>query len=128
MPWAWLIPQYGVVFDRAVGWPALCLNCAESWSDVTTPHKSSGRIDFGNWTFPVRPIPCGFILDTLFYAPPIALLWFLTCRARTYLRRRRGLCTHCKYNLSSLSPDPATNLLRCPECGREQASPVQPAS
>ncbi|MCZ6736067.1 MAG: hypothetical protein O7C65_09780 [Planctomycetota bacterium] len=60
---------------------------------------------------PLRPIWPGFAINTLFYA---AILW-LPIRGpfalRRLIRRERGLCVVCGYDLRHADHD------ACPECG-----------
>ena len=61
---------------------------------------------------PLRPIWPGFAINTIFYA---ALLWLLTLgpfTARRMLRRKRGHCIQCGYDLRGMNHD------KCPECGQ----------
>ena len=116
-------------FLTRAGWPTRCLegwflvsvrNTADSQSDVTgtrTDHSilyPPARIDGFEMCcpcFPLRPIWPGFALNTIFYA---ALFW-LGLRGpfalRRYLRRQRGRCLNCGYDLRG---DLAAG---CPECG-----------
>lgn len=65
----------------------------------------------GSMRLPVVPIWSGFIVNTLIYAAPIALLWMVPRAVRRFLRRQRGTCTACGYDLAGL---PAGSI--CPEC------------
>ena len=61
---------------------------------------------------PLRPIWPGFAVNTLLYA---AVLWLLTCGpllVRRVVRRKRGLCPGCGYDLRHGGHG------ACPECGR----------
>ncbi len=75
-------------------------------------------VDYKQRLIPVRPILGGFLINTLFYA---AILWLLALgpfTARRMIRRNRGLCINCGYDLrGDLSSG-------CPECGwrREDVS------
>ncbi len=78
-------------------------------------YRRSNRV----WTpivarvFPLRPLPLGFAINTLFYA---ALLWPLICvplALRGLLRLRRGLCPKCAYPMGESAV--------CTECGRALA-------
>lgn len=61
---------------------------------------------------PLRPLPLGFAVNTLFYAALILLPWEGFGWARRARRRRRGLCTKCAHSLEGLPADAP-----CPECG-----------
>lgn len=60
---------------------------------------------------PLLPVWPGFLLNTLTYAGLAAFLWWVPGAARRTLRRRRGRCQRCGYDLRG-SADGA-----CPECG-----------
>ena len=60
---------------------------------------------------PLRPIFPGFLIDTLFYGAIWFGLLFGFGAARRGLRKRRGLCPMCAYDLRG---DLDTG---CPECG-----------
>ncbi len=63
---------------------------------------------------PLRPRPFGFLVNSLLYA---AAFWLLVCGprdVRRWLRKRRGHCLKCGYDLSHAPHD------SCPECGWEQ--------
>ncbi len=69
-------------------------------------------VDYKQRLIPVRPILPGFLINTLFYA---AILWLLTLgsfTARRLIRRKRGLCIKCGYDLRGAEHEV------CPECGR----------
>ena len=65
---------------------------------------------------PLRPSCRGFAINTIIYA---AALWLVFVAApmgaRRTVRRRRGACIHCGYDLRG-HPAPAMSA-RCPECG-----------
>ncbi len=60
---------------------------------------------------PVRPIPLGFVANSLVHSVPFFALAILLPASRRSVRRKRGLCTRCKYDRAGL-PDDAP----CPEC------------
>ena len=63
------------------------------------------------FVLPLRPIWLGFAINTIFYA---ALLWLLTLgpfTARRMIRRKRGRCLKCGYDLRGADHE------ACPECG-----------
>ena len=60
---------------------------------------------------PLLPIWPGFAVNTIFYA---AILWPLICGPfvlRRLIRRKRGLCVACGYDLRHADHN------ACPECG-----------
>ncbi len=59
---------------------------------------------------PIRPLPLGFTLNTIFYAILLYLPLFTFTTLKRHRRKFRGLCTTCGYNL--------TGLTTCPECGQ----------
>jgi len=128
--------MYGVqepVYDYAgmevhAGWPFVAMY-EQSWIDDTT-NPSYKRIyrtsvglqseatGYGAAIAPLRPLPLypalpGFLINTVFYA---ALLWLLALApftARRIIRRKRGHCIKCGYDLRGTEHE------RCPECGYE---------
>ncbi len=61
--------------------------------------------------FPVYPLLPGFAINSIFYA---AILWVLTLgpiTARRFVRRKRGHCIKCGYDLRGAEHEV------CPECG-----------
>ena len=63
---------------------------------------------------PLRPILPGFAINTIFYA---AILWILMLgpvTARRMIRRKRGRCIKCGYDLRGTSGGGGEV---CPECG-----------
>jgi hypothetical protein len=58
------------------------------------------------------PIPSGFTLDTVIFAPAWWILLSIPALRRAR-RRHRNLCPHCAYNRQGLPSDAP-----CPECGR----------
>ena len=104
------------------GWPMLALWSlwpgAVSQEEAIPPRVKNGIMTSLPWwgeltprILPLRPIWPGFAINTIFYA---AILW-LPIRSpfalRRHLRRKRGLCVGCGYDLRG-------DLARgCPECG-----------
>ena len=60
---------------------------------------------------PLRPILPGFLINTLFYAVIVWLLWSAPFTTRRIMRKRRGRCVRCGYDLRHVEHDV------CPECG-----------
>ena len=123
-------PSWGtwpqILFNEiAHGWPLVSMRCT-LWSRESQPgvnvldritegfrlHTAAGN----NWweelhVLPLRPIWRGFTVNTLFYA---AILWLLIpgpFALRRLIRRRRGLCPACAYDLRHAEHE------ACPECG-----------
>ena len=96
-------------------------------SPVTVEHGLD-LSHLGGWpeirkALPLAPIWPGFAINTVFYA---AILWLLTLSpftARRMIRRKRGHCLKCGYDLRG---DYSAG---CPECGwrREEKDTQQPA-
>jgi len=115
------------------GWPFLAL-----WSGETLNHRTNGTwvisdapsgIDIGlspsNMIYghtaprpiPLRPILPGFIINTLFYAAIWFAILFAPGMIRRALRRRRGRCVKCGYDLRGEINN------GCPECGWNRSEP-----
>ena len=68
------------------------------------------RLPFGYFSVPYRPIMAAFFLNTLFYA---TILWLVIpgpFALRKLIRRKRGLCVACGYDLRHAEH------AACPEC------------
>ena len=120
-----------------VGWPSRCLQW-ESWREFevnfpqgTTVNRNEGhpvpswwrsgitvsaqRFGFGSQSWkalPIHPIYFGFVVNTIVYA---VLVWSVTLgpfTVRRAIRRKRGRCIKCGYDLRGTSGGGA-----CPECG-----------
>jgi len=82
----------------------------------------SGRVDR---TLPLRPILPGFLVNTLFYAATWFCIFFGVAALRRAIRRGRGRCVKCGYDLrGQRTSDEATERrsdggvrIGCPECG-----------
>ena len=114
---------------EARGWPLLALwSKPRSWYealDGTRHHlPTEGAIELplspftGGMVFypkvlPLRPIWTGFASNTLFYAVILWMLWSSPFAATRFIRRRRGLCPKCGYDLRG------TAQMICSECGHE---------
>ncbi len=124
-------PEWTVSSALRVGWPLLCLN-----SEQTATYKRPAFVGptglrayqhESRWAWrlpgkqvgltsdaviPLEPIFPGFFINTLFYAVILCLLWSTPFVARRLIRKRRGRCVHCGYDLRHAEHDV------CPECGR----------
>ncbi len=114
-------PDRLVLFvEAAVGWPSLSLRSfatfrvesAEQWD---TDHVRSVEIprlrDSWRIRVPYDPIVTGFAINTLFYGVILWLLWSTPFATRRLIRKRRGRCLKCGYDLRHAEHDV------CPECG-----------
>jgi hypothetical protein len=69
-------------------------------------------------TFPESPIWPGFAINTMFYAAVLWVLLALPGAVRRFVRRRRGRCTRCGYDLRGQVAAPGwKGKIVCPECG-----------
>lgn len=116
-----------VIRERA-GWPARAL---ESWKliidDGVDPdfwRESSVQLDtswlreWPDWVIlPIAPVWPGFAANTAVYGALAWFPWFVCVKARRVLRKRRGLCAGCGYDLRGLG-DGAV----CPECGKSRSA------
>jgi hypothetical protein len=114
--------------DSAFGWPLPCMwyqVMGKLAGDLTVGYSTAGSELRGGWflngevdsrgrdfhAFPLRPIWSRFLVNVALYAMAWWLLLFGLPRGRRMLRRRRGACPMCAYDLKG-QPDRG-----CPECG-----------
>lgn len=117
--------------------PAEPVGIAAVWKHGIQIHQPSRNLPFGNehTHLPLRPLPLGFLIDTLLYAAVFAGVWFGFGSYARRRRRRRGLCPRCAYPVLAGAEPPAdvtaqpaksrgqTTVFspsappRCPECG-----------
>jgi hypothetical protein len=105
----------------ARGWPCPSL-CSEILiQSPSAPASFSGCVPFTrtvsdrdvftkNLCLPLRPIPSGFIINTVAYGIIVFVVQLVTACLRSCWRRRRGLCDRCGYDLRGITE-------QCPECG-----------
>jgi hypothetical protein len=112
-------------------------NAASGLPLLHSPSKSEFAVVVEGWLaapeldgrmLPFHPLWPGFVINSLVYA---GLLWMLFAgrgTVRRFIRRKRGCCAGCGYNLRGQvtapapgSPAPAPGI-RCPECGAAVAS------
>ena len=82
---------------------------------LLTPKAAARRADllYTTKALPLRPIWPGFAINTVFYAAILWLLAFGLFAARRVIRRKRGLCLKCGYDLRGAEHEV------CPECGAD---------
>ena len=122
--------RYGLQsqMQDARGWPMLSMRCTflrtrsvvggRTRQEVVSGLEMSPRIwASGNCSYrkaralPYIPIPLGFVVNTLFYAAFIGLSIAGRSAGRRVIRRKRGLCIKCGYDLRNVEHE------KCPECG-----------
>ncbi len=116
-------PNPEMIIEEARGWPLLSLKYEKHWHGaVPYPadwgielwgHRSAAWSSFAVVTLPLRPIWPGFAINTLFYAAILSLLWSSPLVVRRFIRRKRGQCIKCGYDLRGTEHEV------CPECGVE---------
>ncbi|MEE8154336.1 MAG: hypothetical protein V3T53_05190 [Phycisphaerales bacterium] len=124
--WSKMQPPYQDWRIMAHGWPLRTL-----WYDMNALWKKApGSIAGGGFRMPVlwyhhrfskpalplRPIWPGFAINTIFYAVVLWLLTLAPLTARRLIRRKRGACIRCGYDLRG---DFSAG---CPECGWQRTS------
>ena len=127
----WIVPGDNYSETRA-GWPLRTLRCRNlaeiemgGTNSITINANTANPIEGGivlsqfpigspaqSWrALPYQPIWTGVVVNTILYAP---LVWLLTLgpfAARRIIRRKRGRCAKCGYDLRGAEHD------GCPECG-----------
>jgi len=76
----------------------------------TSQYRLSRRGGFR--ALPIGPVWPGFAINTIFYAAILWLMFFAPGTIRRTIRRRRGLCPACAYDLRG-----SASSQNCPECG-----------
>ena len=123
----------GVLGNAAVegsGWPVVAMRTR--YDEVPGPLRgqslrqvtegilltSTAEIRLGDMLYrakarPLRPLWPGFAINTFFYAAIVWVLWSSPFTARRLIRRKRGRCLKCGYDLRGAEHEV------CPECGVE---------
>ncbi len=106
--------RFGVPAKSFAYYRLLAQSSSTYWSEYRYANQRFG----GNYPLPLHPIWPGFAIDTIFYAALTWILWSSPFAARRMIRRRRGHCIKCGYDLRG---DFSAG---CPECGwrRERSS------
>lgn len=110
----------------ASGWPVRCLRgslCILDMNSVPRPHGLVyvSLLKGAAW-MPVFPYWPGLITDTMIFATFWWFAWRALVAVRVTIRRCRGLCPRCAYNLRG-QPTPG-----CPECGWSRTTANSPAA
>lgn len=112
----------GLVSRLEAGWPMLCFEGLlriqaephvaddEAIFRIPAPARSALRIH-GEGILPLRPKVSAFAINTLFYASSFWLLVRGPLALRRLIRRKRGICPACAYDLCHADHE------ACPECG-----------
>ena len=95
-----------------VGWPVEALD-GTSFTSILERGSKYRLLNAGEHQLPYSPLWPGFALDTAFYGTLAFLLWSAPGFVRRRVRKRRGLCVGCGYDLRG-----AAGGGPCPECGR----------
>ncbi len=124
-PVNWPPGSWKSLVDQSRGWPMLAMCCQYEYNSYipgTTFVVNGIEIDDGQTVIgeaivlPLRPIWPGFAINTILYA---AALWTLTLgpfTARRAIRRKRGWCLKCGYDLRGEFS------AGCSECGWQRVS------
>jgi hypothetical protein len=110
---------------RAAGWPFLTMRSISTLQTLndelrwrgsfrilpTTNYPPPRTRDPQAGCIPLFPIPLNFAASTLLFASPWLFLFFAPPVLRRQLRRRRGHCIDCGYDVQRQYSSP------CPECG-----------
>ena len=103
------LPKGGTVYSS--GGRSILLIEQRYWIIPLEPASPRSALTDFRLLLPLQPLWPGFAINTAFYA---AILWLLTLgpfTARRFIRRRRGHCIKCGYDLRGAEHE------QCPECG-----------
>ncbi len=122
--------RYCIRIVDARGWPWLALWSGQEVVGFPPPGSTvggsvtitrgyflprEGAKPFSHYTgvrvLPLAPVLPGFLMNTLFYAVILWLLWSTPFATRRLIRKRRGRCVRCGYDLRHAEHE------ACPECG-----------
>jgi len=129
---AWAEPHLPPVIDavngpimqwhvHGAGWPLIALSGGRSWGP-STAHATHRLIALSlpqpgsnapAIVIPYRPIWPNVLINTVIFGAAILFPWQGFAAARADVRRRRGCCPGCGYDLAATARETP-----CPECGR----------
>ena len=110
-------PSNHSVLEEAYGWPLNCMLSVRKSIPSTLlvvngiPITTTVVRVFEPNMLPTHPIWRGLLVNTSLYALSTWFVIFGRILLRNSIRRKRGLCIHCRYNVRELPV--------CPECGSE---------
>ena len=81
------------------------------WSLTANIPRTYADYDRAWRNVPLKPALPGFAINTIFYAAILGVLFFAPGAVRRTIRRKRGLCPACAYDLRGSASQ------MCPECG-----------
>ena len=117
-------PPLQFLIRLRTGWPARSMEGA-CWSDAEHDCIYDGGMEFGDHMsanaglLPLRPIWPGFAINMIFYATIVWLVTLGPFTVRRFIRRKRGRCIKCGYDLRGTSGGASGGGGGgvCPECG-----------
>ncbi len=114
------VSSYALAVEIGSGWPARSASCFLTMSDERNPFAVHDGVALESPQFDSDRTPSiiplkvhwnGALINTILYAQVMLIPLALLPAARRHLRRRRGRCPTCNYDLR------ATTTGACPECG-----------
>ena len=83
--------------EWAYGWPCVSMWYQFEGDDGLWPESSS--VYLAGRHLPIKIVWFGFVVNSLFYAGVLCLLMCGSFALRRFMRRKRGLCVACGYDL-----------------------------